>query len=251
MTESDIRRGLTDMLAGAVPGRARHFRQACIHMVHVTVDFREISKTDNAYTRQGSQWAVTAEVALSFELALKALNGGWGHDIAKLWRNVPKSTRRQIDEDVRRKLNQVNPTEAALLLSFGDYLDAHPGLFAVVNNRYEEEPGDWFTGSFRERVAFFGPDSSLNGMKRVAFSQVNDNHAFADGWIVLFTYWLSLMEKALEGLPEEFGEEAGAALAGVGHCYVAGLGVAYEQPDGRVRPGSVYGILKRSAPPHQ
>lgn len=248
---------LAELLAPTPPARVTLFRQACIHAMHAAVGFHEYRKTDNKLMRLGLRRTIMYGVALAFELGIKSLNGGYGHDMLKLWGRIPKAVAQGIDKDVRRKLALLpHPPDSPPLnvAPFSEYMDIHPALFDVVANRYEEDKdGDWFTGIGPDMMGFFGPGSSAKRLMRFASStrmrpdSDNTITAICDGWPVVLTYWLCIMERAHDGLPTEYREDASAALTGTWHLWITGDGITYRDGDRKADSVSVFGVLRGNA----
>lgn len=225
--------------------------------MQAAVGFHEYRKTDNKLMRLGLRRTIMYSVALAFELGLKSLNGGHGHEIDKLWGRIPESVTREIDRQAQEKLGQLPhpPDSPPLNLApFSEYMGIHPALFDVVANRYEvDKDEDWLDGIGPDMVVFFGPDSSFGGLTRFAASTrmkpdaSNTIMAISDGWLVALTYWLCIMERALGGLPTEYREDAIAAINGTWHLWIAGDGITYRDGDRKADSVSVFGVLRKNA----
>ncbi|MYD93132.1 MAG: hypothetical protein F4Y02_05450 [Chloroflexi bacterium] len=251
------RTALAEMLAPTPPVEVTRFRQACIHAMQAAVSFHEYRKTDNKLMRLGLRRTIMYSVALAFELGLKSLNGGHGHKIDQLWERVPEAITRKIDRQARAKLGGLpHPPDSPPLnlVPFSKYMGIHPALFDVVANRYEvDKDEDWLDGIGPDMMVFFGPDSGFRGLTRFAASTrmepdaSNTITAISDGWLVALTYWLCIMERALDGLPTEYREDAGAAIQGTWSLWIAGDGITYRDGDRRAVSVSVFGVLRENA----
>ena len=204
--------------------------------------------------RLGLQRTIMYELALAFELAVKSLNGGYGHDIAKLWGKVPQETVDQVDQAVQTMI--VNHLESVdgwsmNVLAFEDYLSVHPALFDVVGNRYEEDHKANFKGFSPDLSMMFGPHTGVFQVnKYYGHHEPLDGESINigdpakqidDGWPIVLTYWRCIVERALVDLPEEFKRDAETAKFGVWELWRLGDGMIYRNGNESVHQKSVFG----------
>ncbi len=246
---------LRDMMGGdpAPPIPVRRFRQSCIHMLHAAVDLQESNKTDNELMRRGLWRTIRYAVCMAFELAIKAVSNQHGHNVRELWGNVPPVVRSSMQRSAQRNLNRVHPSKQIIPLD--EYFRVHAGLFQVVSNRYEEDIKDWIGYSADMGTFFTPPPGDTSGMYliRLGMSGFNNNAAFEDGWLILISHWLSIMQEAIKRLPDDNQEEAEVGMNGVLEAWIYGRGVAFcgkDSPD-VVGPGTVFGRLNPDYSPQQ
>ena len=192
-----------------VPIGSTVFVQACARMMSAAWIERQMLETSTApgMSTSGVAYAlrhtIASDIGMGFELALKSLAQGLspnkdgdpqvphGHDLSKLWLDLPRPVRDEIDRDAEQLVYRNYDVKGDLqgkVLPFPKYLEKHSDfLNETVDNRYALERAE----TWMSEVLFV---DRIDG-GQVSLGASEDGNA--DGIGVLTAYWYAIMTKAL------------------------------------------------------